>query len=92
MCGIGEIIDKKKVQKHLLSVYKYNFKKDLSNHANCQRPGYALGKEKGLVVCTWPKGNRPDIPFPYCDEIWTGCEYQFASHLTINGFFKQGLE
>ncbi|MCM8816947.1 MAG: non-lysosomal glucosylceramidase [Candidatus Omnitrophica bacterium] len=92
MCGLGEIIDKNKIKKHLLSVYKYNFKKDLSNHINLQRPSYAMGKDGGLILCTWPKGNRPTMPFPYCDEVWTGFEYQVASHLIINGFLKEGLE
>jgi len=92
VCYVGEILDKKKVKKHLLSVFRYNFKKDLSNHANLQRPGYALGKEGGLILCTWPKGNRPTLPFIYSDEVWTGFEYQVASHMLANGILKQALE
>ncbi len=92
MCCIGEILDREKVKKHLLSVYRYNFKKDLSNHANLQRPGYALGKEGGLILCTWPKGQRPTLPFYYCDEVWTGIEYQVASHMLAYGITGQALE
>jgi len=92
LCGIGETLDKKKVKKHLASVYKYNFKKDLSDHANPQRPGYAMGNEGGLILCTWPKGNKPTLPFPYSDEVWTGFEYQVAAHLMFAGFLEKGLE
>jgi len=92
LCGIGEILDEGKVKQHLFSVYKYNFRKNLSSHANPQRPGYALGNEGGLILCTWPKGKKPTLPFPYSDEIWTGLEYQVASHLMIHGFVEKGLE
>ncbi|MBC7321388.1 hypothetical protein H5T89_12190, partial [bacterium] len=43
------------------------------------------------ILCTWPKGNREPFPFPYSDEVWTGVEYQVASHLIYRGFLKEGL-
>ncbi len=92
MCGIGEILDTDKVKKHLTSIYKYNLKKDLSDHANPQRPGYAIGKEGGLLLCTWPKGEKPSLPFIYSDEVWTGIEYQVASHLMSMGYVDEGLD
>lgn len=92
VCFSGEIIDRKKVKKHLLSVFRYNFKKDLSDHVNLQRPGYALGKEGGLILCTWPKGDRPTLPLIYSDEVWTGFEYRVASHMLFEGMTTEGLE
>lgn len=93
MCGMnGNLVDRKKIQSHLKSVYKYNLKQDLFDHANVQRPTYALGHEGGLLLCTWPKGNKPILPFVYSDEVWTGIEYQAASHLIWEGFVKEGLE
>ncbi len=91
MCGLDDILDRKKVRKHLSSVFRYNFKPDLSEHANPQRPGYALGKEPGLLLCTWPRGGKLTIPFPYSHEVWTGIEYQVASHLILEGRIKEGL-
>jgi hypothetical protein len=73
-------------------VYKYNFKKDLSEHANPQRPSYALGDEGGLLLCSWPKGGKLSLPFVYSDEVWTGIEHQVASHLMLIGHVKEGLE
>ncbi len=92
VCGLGDILDPEKVRSHLLSVYKYNFRKSLVNHANPQRPGYALGNEGGLLLCTWPQGGKPSLPFPYSDEVWTGIEYQVASHLMMFGEIEKGLE
>jgi uncharacterized protein (DUF608 family) len=92
VCGVGEILDSDKVRSHLASVYRYNFRKDLSEHSNCQRPGYALGKEGGLLLASWPKGGRPTLPFVYSDEVWTGIEYQVASHLIMLGMVEEGLQ
>jgi len=91
VCGVGEILDAEKVGDHLRSVYSYNLKTDMSTHANPQRPGYAMGKEGGLLLCTWPEGNRPSLPFVYSDEVWTGIEYQVASHLMLAGMVEEGL-
>ena len=92
VCGVGEILDPEKVKSHLLSVYKYNLIKDLTNHSNPQRPGYALGNEGGLLLCSWPHGGKPSLPFVYSDEVWTGIEYQVASHLIMHGCVDEGLE
>ena len=64
----------------------------MTDHSNPQRPGYAIGKEGGLLLCTWPKGEKPSIPFVYSDEVWTGIEYQVASHLISFGYISEGLE
>lgn len=90
--GLTDIIDEAKLRKNLESIYKYNFKRDLSSHANPQRPGYALNHEGGLLLCTWPFGGKPSLPFVYSDEVWTGIEYQVASHLIMKGYLMEGLE
>jgi len=92
VCGVGEILDPEKVKSHLASVHKYNFRKDLSEHANPQRPSYAAGSEGGLLLCSWPKGGKLTLPFVYSNEVWTGIEYQVASHLMMMGLVEQGLE
>lgn len=92
MCMLDNPIDADKTLSHLLSVYKYNFKKDLSEHANTMRASFALGDEGGLLLCTWPDGSELDLPFPYSDEVWTGIEYEIASHLISAGRVEEGLE
>lgn len=92
MAGLPVFIDESKVKKHLNSVYNYNFKKNLADHINPQRSTYALGNESGLLLCTWPEGNDLTLSFPYSSEVWTGVEYQVASHLMRVGEVEKGLE
>ena len=92
VCGLGDIVDSSKIASHLNAVYKYNFRKSLVDHSNRQRPSYAMGTDGGLLLCTWPKGGALSLPFPYSDEVWTGFEYQVASHLMMEGEIKKGLE
>ena len=92
MCGLDDFIDTQKIKSHLLAIHKYNLRKNLNEHANPQRPAYALGQEGGLLLCTWPKGGRLSLPFVYSDEVWTGIEYQVASHLMSVGRPEEGLE
>ncbi len=92
VCGLDEIIDSEKVKSNLNAIHKYNLSKDLSDHSNPQRPTFAMGKDGGLLLCTWPKGGALSIPFVYSDEVWTGIEYQVASHLMFEGMVEKGLE
>jgi uncharacterized protein (DUF608 family) len=92
VCGVGQVLPALKVASHLQAVHKYNLKPDLSGFANPQRPTYACGAEGGLVLCTWPKGGELSLPFVYSNEVWTGIEYQVASHLMRMGHVQEGLE
>jgi len=92
VCGVGEVLDPRMVASHLRAVHKYNLKHDLTAHANPQRPSYACGAEGGLLLCTWPKGGQLSLPFVYSNEVWTGIEYQVASHLMLAGLPEAGLE
>lgn len=92
MSGLPDFIDQEKVKSHLQSVYNYNFKTDLTDHINPQRPSFALGTDGGLLLCTWPKGSELSLPFVYSNEVWTGIEYQVASHLMLMGEVEKGLD
>jgi len=92
VCGLGEIVDSAKVSSHVKAVHTYNLMHDLSGHSNPQRPAFAAGKDGGLLLCTWPRGGKLSLPFVYSDEVWTGIEYQVASHLMLEGMVEEGLE
>ena len=57
---------------------------------NLQR-AYAFADEDGLLLCSWPHGGRPKLPFVYSDEVWTGIEYHVAAHLIYEGRLQEGL-
>lgn len=92
VCGLPEKIDNDLVSSHLKSVHKYNLKTTLLDHYNPQRPTYACGEDGGLLLCSWPKGGALSLPFVYSNEVWTGIEYQVASHLMLKGEVEKGLE
>lgn len=90
--GIDHAMNVDHIRRSLDSIHQHNFKSDLWDHACLQRPGYANGHEAGLLTCSWPRGERATIPFPYCDEVFTGIEYQVASHLILHGRVEQGMQ
>ena len=88
--GLGHLMEEDRLKSAIQAVFRHNYKADLSDHVNCQRV-YALHDEQGLVLCSWPNGGRPTLPFVYSDEVWTGIEYQVASHLIAEGYVDEGL-
>ena len=91
LCGLETRLDREHIRSHLRSVFEHNIMPSLTQHVNVQRPGFALGDEAGLLLCTWPRGGKPTLPFVYSDEVWTGIEYQMASHLIWEGYTDEGL-
>jgi uncharacterized protein (DUF608 family) len=90
--GSEPVLDLRKIESHLVAVHKHNLRHDLSEFANPQRSGYAFGHDGGLLLCTWPRGGELTLPFVYSNEVWTGIEYQVASHLISVGRVEEGLE
>jgi uncharacterized protein (DUF608 family) len=90
VAGLGYILDPARVDRAMRSVFEYNFKPDLSDFENVQRV-YGLNDEAGLLLCSWPHGGKPLIPFVYSDEIWTGVEYQAAASMIFSGLVEEGL-
>lgn len=90
--GLDPVIDAEKLKSHLVAIHKYNYKSDLRDHSNPQRPTYAWGRDGGLLLCSWPKGGALSLPFVYSNEVWTGIEYSAASHMMLQGEVERGLE
>ncbi len=78
VCSLGYLLDEKNVRKTLQSIMQYNYRENFYNHFNHLR-SYAMADDQGLLVATYPRGHRPDRPFPYCNEVWTGIEYTAAA-------------
>jgi non-lysosomal glucosylceramidase len=79
-----------KVQTALRSIFKHNWRTGFAGFK--QYPRTFLGeKDKGLLICTWPKGGRPKSVMCYSDEVWTGIEYQVAAHMIYEGMIEEGF-
>jgi hypothetical protein len=92
MAGLGDVLAPEKVTSHLLAVHKHNLQTGFRYHFNPVRPTFATGDESGLLLGTWPKGGALTLPFYFSYEVWTGIEYQVASHLLWMGQVDEGLE
>jgi uncharacterized protein (DUF608 family) len=90
VAGLGRLLPQDRLKTALGSIFRHNFRADFRDYSNVQRT-YALNDEKGLLLCSWPKGGRPPLPFVYSDEVWTGIEYHVASHLMYEGLLEEGL-
>jgi non-lysosomal glucosylceramidase len=88
--GLGCLLEPEHVQSALTAIFEHNWRSDFWEHANPQRI-YALNDEQGLLICSWPRGGRPALPFVYSDEVWCGIEYQVAAHLIYSGQVERGL-
>jgi hypothetical protein len=91
VAGLGDLLDPAHIRKALASIYRYNLKRSLVNHACVQRT-YALNDESALVIVDYTKGSRPEAPMPYYGEVWTGLEYSVAALMISHGMVDQGIE
>lgn len=91
LAGLGHVLPADHVRSALAAVYRHNFRTDFTAYDSVQRT-YALNDESGLVLCTWPRGGRPRIPFVYSDEVWSGIEYQVATNLVYEGLVGEALD
>ncbi|MGE5326044.1 MAG: GH116 family glycosyl-hydrolase [Deltaproteobacteria bacterium] len=91
VAGLGLLLDAKNTETALRSIYKYNYKPSLADHESMART-YALNDEAALVICDYARGTRPETPFPYFAEAWTGLEYSTAALMIYHGMVREGVQ
>jgi len=89
--GLGYLHDREKVVTTLRSILKYNLKRGFYDHFNPNR-SYVIGDECALLMASYPRGRRPERPFPYFAEVMTGFEYTAAVHMIYEGMVEEGLQ
>ena len=90
VCGLGYLLDREHVEKTLAAIMEHNFRDSLYGHFNNMR-SYALNDEAALLMASYPRGGRPESPFPYFNEVMTGFEYCAATHMLYEGMEEDGL-
>ncbi len=91
IAGLGLLADRDHILRSLQSIWKYNYKQDLADHVCVQR-AYAINNEAGLVMCEYPHGEQPRVPFPYFAEVWSGSEYAAAALMIGMGMVSEGVQ
>ena len=89
--NLGYVLPKEHVRSALQAIYRHNFKHNFKGFKQQPRI-FASEHDKGLLICTWPRGGRPDIPTNYSDEVWTGIEYSTAALMIREGLVDEGLQ
>ncbi|MFI6829405.1 GH116 family glycosyl-hydrolase [Kribbella sp. NPDC050241] len=87
---LGYLLPKDHVKTALRNVLRHNLRTGFADFDHPYRV-FADEDDTGLLMCTWPHGGRPDIPTRYCDEVWTGSEYQVAAHCLYEGLIDEGM-
>jgi uncharacterized protein (DUF608 family) len=88
--GLDGIIRPTTEKKTLRAIYRHNFRKNFHGHFNHLR-SYVSPEDAGLLMATYPRGRRPERPFPYWNEVMTGFEYTAAAHMIAVEMEKEGL-
>jgi uncharacterized protein (DUF608 family) len=91
VAGLGPLLAPANIRKTLDSIWRYNHKAQVADHDSVQRT-YVLNDEAALVVCDYAKGKRPEIPFPYYAEAWTGLEYSTAALMLYERHIEHGVQ
>jgi uncharacterized protein (DUF608 family) len=88
---LGYILPQDQVHTALGSIAKYNWRENFGGFKQEPRV-FASQHDKGLLICTWPRGGRPSVPTLYSDEVWTGIEYEVAALLLYEGRVEEALK
>ncbi len=88
--GLGHLLDPIKVRTTLRSIMKYNYKQGYGHFNNMR--SFMLNEERALLMATYPRGERPQMPFPYFTEVMTGFEYSAAVGMLYEGLTADALK
>ncbi len=88
--GLGYVFPRRRVRRALASIVAHNFRESFAGHQQFPR-AFVRDDEAGTLNCTWPKGERPETPLLYSDEVWTGIEYEAAGALLFEGMTDEAL-
>lgn len=83
-------LDPERIKTSVNSIFKYNYRESLPEEPKPER-WFAVPSDKGLINCTWPHEDRPEIPTRYSEEVWTGLEYEVAALLISSGQLDDAL-
>jgi len=88
--GLGDVLPRDHVRTALRTIVDSNLRHGFRDWEHGFRK-LADADDTGLLLCTWPDGQRPANPVRYADEVWTGVEYAVAALCLFEGLEAEGL-
>jgi uncharacterized protein (DUF608 family) len=80
---LGYVLPEEHVKTAVKNIYNFNHR-DRFTKADQKPRVYMDERDKGLYICTWPHGGKPETPTQYSDEVWSGLEYPAAGMLMFH--------
>ena len=87
MLNLGYLYPPERIRSALEAVMRHNFREKFAGFKQAPRR-YIPDDEGGLLMCTWPQGDRPNPFIIYADEVWTGIEYAVAGAMVYEGMIE----
>ena len=88
--GLGYVLPEAHVKTAVQNIFQFNRREGFSKAD--QRPRvYMDERDRGLYICTWPHGGKPEVPTQYSDEVWSGLEYPVACLLLFEDQVEPAL-
>lgn len=91
LAGLGLILDEQHIRQTITAIYRNNYRSSMYDSPSVER-AFALNDESALIMCDYSRTERPEIPFPYYSENFTGSEYAAAVLMMKYGLLKEGME
>lgn len=104
--GLPRVLPEDKTKMALSSIFRYNYQNDVGKYLDTATIKnvrfYALPKEAGTIMCTFPKGGAniaagkikhdwDKLTVGYFSESMTGFTYQAAAHMIAEDLVDEGL-
>ncbi|WP_168443192.1 GH116 family glycosyl-hydrolase [Microbacterium sp. A20] len=90
LAGLRGPFDPEHFRSAAAAVFRNN-RRDRADRTLNHMRSFALADEASLVICSFPRGDRPKTPFPYCSEAMPGFEYAAATALVQAGMPGEAL-
>jgi non-lysosomal glucosylceramidase len=87
---LGYVLPEEHVRTAVANIFRFNRREGFRRQDQAPRV-YMDERDRGLYICTWPHGGKPEIPTQYSDEVWSGLEYPVAALLLHEGFVDEAL-
>ena len=90
LLDLGYVLPRDHVRTALSSVMKHNFMESFVGFRQGPRI-FASDHDSGTLICSWPKGGKPEKPTLYSDEVWPGIEYEVAGLMLFEGMVQEAF-
>jgi non-lysosomal glucosylceramidase len=88
LLDLGYVFPADHVKTALKSIVTNNFRDDFLDFKQTPRV-FASDHDQGLLICSWPDGDKPEKPTLYSDEVWPGIEYEVAGLMLREGLIEE---